>query len=328
MPSKKTSKEVKKSEEALPSDAPDYGVHYEDQQSISIRDFLYHDTRRVGSFLAQFEAYGVLQQVKAIESTAQTNVRKVGLSGGIKVPLVAQGNIGRDETNIDEERDTAEQVFDPLWQNARRFLNYLESHKMINYEIAEARIRQFVLVSGHLIIIDAPMLKNAWDKGAVKNSILRSVKPSKPSDRIEGSPETESVDQEEVQLIIDLLSILPHSTQAQIIGKSPTNRTFRAWCTLSADALVGMSTDLVLKHGSYIEGEWKMLGVLDGLPDYGHDPEMPGKLTDAEEAIKGLAGTAIGKLLAHLSPLTRNLLGRPRGTFGLTPLLIYRNVSP
>jgi hypothetical protein len=88
-----------------------------------------------------------------------------------------------------------------------------------------------------------------------------------------------------------------------------------------------MAADIVLKHGSIVPGKWFMLGVLDGLPDYAANPDRPGELNEGELAVVRLADTVAGKAVAHLAPITRNLLGRPRGTFAMTPLMIFRQVS-
>jgi hypothetical protein len=92
-------------------------------------------------------------------------------------------------------------------------------------------------------------------------------------------------------------------------------------------SLVGLSTDLVLKHGAYVPGKWRMLGVLDARPESEVDPANAGQLNNLEKAVANLAGTPIGRVTAQLSPQVRRLLGRPRLAFGMTPLLIFRGVS-
>lgn len=126
----------------------------------------------------------------------------------------------------------------------------------------------------------------------------------------------------ELAMLVDLLTILPHSTQAQIISER-----YRVWATLNNETNVGMSADIVLKHGSIVPGGWNLLGVLDGYPDYTANPDQPAVLTRLETAVAGLADTLVGKAVAQLAPVTRNLLGRPRGTYAMTPLMIYRDVS-
>lgn len=71
-------------------------------------------------------------------------------------------------TSVDEH-DTAERTCNPLWTRARTLLNYLTYDGMICRDIWEARLGQFVLVKGALIVLDASLLKAAWDKPEIED---------------------------------------------------------------------------------------------------------------------------------------------------------------
>ena len=82
-----------------------------------------------------------------------------------------------------------------------------------------------------------------------------------------------------------------------------------------ADGLSLSPDDLLLKHGFFIAGEWKVLGILDALPDsdnlnidYSFLPEFQ-------------------KTLANYSTIVRPRFGRDPDSFGITPLMIFREVS-
>ena len=55
------------------------GEEPDDPSQDSVYDFLYCDTRRIGSFLAQFDVSGHLQQVTASDSISK------GHKGGIQI---------------------------------------------------------------------------------------------------------------------------------------------------------------------------------------------------------------------------------------------------
>lgn len=117
---------------------------------------------------------------------------------------------------------------------------------------------------------------------------------------------------------------MPHAIQAHLLLDDGNT----VWFTLSQDSLVGQSSDLMLKHGSYVPGQWAVVGVLDAMPqNKPKEGEKPLGLNDAEQAVVKLAETQIGSLTARLSPVARRLLGRPDHTFGVTPLLIFRDVG-
>lgn len=130
MPLNGQKEEQTKSARALESEESVSEPQQEAHPSNSVYDFLYHDARRVASFLAQFGSYGVLSQVKATESSGQAATSRTLLGGGFNVPLVAQGQATVDATTSDDERDTAERTYDPLWTHARTLLNYLNDDGM------------------------------------------------------------------------------------------------------------------------------------------------------------------------------------------------------
>lgn len=271
----------------------------EDPARRSVFDFLFHDARRVGSFLAQFETYGVPSQVKATEGIGSTGTTKTATSGKLSLPALAQGQLSKDVSVADELREATERTYDPLWTNARALLDYLSEQDLLQRDIWEARIGQFVLASGTLVILDLAMLKNAWDKPVIKRKIQQQ--------------------EENAQFLLELLSIMPHSLQASRFGEN-----FGVWCSLPEESLVGQSSDLVLKHGALVPGNWSMLGIVDATPD---PKPGEGEGENMDDVVAREAGSMVGTFAAQLAPMTRDLLGRPRTSFGITPLLIFRQVS-
>jgi hypothetical protein len=147
----------------------------EDRKNNLVFDFLYHDARRIASFLAQFQTYGVLQQVRATESVGRIGSSKATASAGVDVPAIARGGVAIDGTVTDEERDAAERTFDPLWTNARTFLNFLTDREMIVRDLSQARIGQFVLASGSLAAFDLGILKETWKLPAIKEVVVKAA---------------------------------------------------------------------------------------------------------------------------------------------------------
>lgn len=307
------------SAEAQPSDASDSEPPSEVHRSGSVFDFLYHDARRVGSFLAQFEMYGVPAQVRATESAGRTATTRLSGQAGANLLTAVKANAALDLAVADDERDAAERTYDPLWTNARALLDYLFERDLIRRDLWDARVGQFVLASGSLIVLDVAMLKAAWDKPSVKKLVTQGAQVPAAKGHRKGHAAPPS----QAQLLIELLTVLPHSLQAHLLGAD-----YSVWCSLSESSLVGMSSDLVLKHGALVPGEWHILGVLDAQPDViGESEETSAVAAALDAAVAGTAGTAVGTLAAQLAPVVRQLLGRPRPSFGMTPLLIFREVS-
>jgi len=303
----------------------------DEHQSVSVYDFLYHDSRRIGSFLAQFDEAGHLQRVTQSESTAKGTRRSWSLAAGGGVADLAQGNLSVERGPAEAGAESLERVYDPLWSNALTLLDYLETQEMINRDISKARIGQFVLAQGNLSILDLTLIKSMWSLPSIKAQIAQGARGagSPGGNRAERRRASKHPSSDEsltnAQLLTEIMSIMPHAVQAFLTGEGN-----QIWCSLREDSLVVSSSDLFLKHGASVPGSWHALGILDALPDDDAGADEFGKLTGptAEQhmAIQLLLG-GFGAVVEGLGPLVRTLLGRPSRAFGITPLLLFREVS-
>ena len=174
-------------------------------------------------------------------------------------------------------------------------------------------------------MLDVATFKEAWQKPGVKQFVMATVQGNVPATM--GQPKSaQNAAREkakaEAGLLVELLTVLPHLIQVQLFGAN-----FSAWCTLAEASLVGPSSDVVLKHGAYVQGEWSLLGILDADPDVTPEQAEGGTPNQSiDDLVADMIPSGIGKMTAQLAPITRNLLGRPRTSFGVTPLLIFREV--
>ncbi|MGE4188108.1 MAG: hypothetical protein AB7E81_24320 [Hyphomicrobiaceae bacterium] len=295
-----------------------------DPQNDSVYDFLYHDVRRVGSFLAQFDDSGHLQQVIQSERAVKGQRRGWQFKLGGSIALVGSANAEGGRTPAEGGAEASERVYDPLWTNARALLDYLSGANLIQYDTRQAAIGQFVLASGSLIVLDLAMMKQAWDISSIRKGILQSVVQSLQGQQPPGNRHqrravamgtNKNSINTEFEMIMALLSMMPHSIQAQMLGNENV-----IWCTLDEASIVGRSSDLMLKYDTSISGDWYMLGILDAYPNFASTEGL-------NNAIVDLAGTMVGQIAARLGPVAREWLGRPNGAYGMTPLLIFRKVS-
>ena len=303
---------------------------HEGPQNASVYDFLYHDARRIGSFLAQFDDSGHLQQIRQSESAAKSSGQKSAASAGGGVPLVAQGQASHERTAGTEGRESLERVYDPLWSNARTLLDYLEAATLIHRDITNARIGQFVIASGNLSVLNAAMLPKIWESASIRDLAIRSSVNSakdalkalpknpalRPADREKLEKEAIRTAEATSRTALDLLPAFPHSAQCTITGGN-----FSVWSSLSAEGLVSSAADLSLKHGTEIPGTWHLLGILDALPD----KIAPQILIPPNPPNVGLEH--MGKLIKNFSNIGRQILGRSEAAYGVTALLLFREVS-
>ena len=267
----------------------------------SVYDFLYHDPRRIASFLSQFTQYGQPQSLTRSESTAENSSTKNVVAG--KAGLLPLGSFtGSGETAASESANQAlTTTYDPLWQNALALLDYLYQRKLIQRDVAQAKIGQFVLIQGDLDVVDLGTLGRAWGESAFKKLALAASGAGPGSRRGQQRMETEAG--------ISFIKVLPYSIQATLRG------TISVWCCLQSAGMVTPADDLLLKHGVTVQGVWSLLGILDAAPD----AQLPASPSSNVPDLVGLMRT--------LAPPARQLLGRPADHYGVTPLLIFREAG-
>jgi hypothetical protein len=302
-----------------------------EREAVSVFDFLYHDSRRIGSFLAQLDSNGLLTEIRQSDHVAKGRKRGMSLNLGASTPLTGGGNVGFEITPKETGGETMERVYDPYWANARELLDALTDNGLLISDLDLAGIGSLVHVSGALSVIDLGMLKDAWALDAVRRTALaggtaEQVEPLNRQERRAQStqrPKGKETPPTENELTFEFLKILPHSLSAMLNGSHGS-----VWCGLSENYLVGSGSDLVLKHGHRVAGEWNMVGVLDAQPDISG---LGGVLEAADEILNGdgalLFNSLIGNIFRNLAPTFRLMVGRPPNSYGITPLMIFRKVA-
>lgn len=278
----------------------------------SVFDFLYVDSRRVAVFLSQFGQFGHLTQI--IKSA--TDSSKAG--GGFDVKVA---KMDTSETAT----ESIQKQFDAQWVAPLAFLDEANKRGMIVRHLAQARIGQLVLDSGTLSVTDLSIVKEMWKLPAIRSMILQGAETAIQTSTLpraerrrneKHNTETATTEPSPVDAGIELISILPHSIQARLVGDSG-----QIWCNLRDDGIIVSSSDLLLKHGVNIAGKWNIIGILDAFPD----DALPE--TTNVSVTQGAIIPLVALFEAGIVPFTRALLGRPASSYGMTPILIFREVG-
>lgn len=298
----------------------------DEAEADSVFDFLYHDSRRIASFLSQFDENGLLTGLTQGEGVTKGARRGKRIGIGAQAPILGGGNLEFEIGPGEAGSQTMERVYDPFWTHARLFLDVLTERNMIQRDITSARMGQFVLITGSLIVADMAPFRDLWKSDLVKRYIIESTKSDddelpaeqnrqqkRRAERGKAVPAAPT----EADLVLEMLPYLPHSSHIHIVTSE-----YAAWGTADADNLTGSFADLALKHGAKIAGEWSALGILDGMPF-----ETEQLISPLEQVRVGMTTENIAKLPLELAPHIRQLLGRPLLSYGITPLLIFREVS-
>lgn len=287
-----------------------------DEDEDSVFDFIYVDFERIATLSAQFNNMGSLVELLEAEGAERRSSKgdQLRTSGSA---LVAKGEVGVSSGTDSAHGKLSEKSYDPRWINALNLLDELEERKLLNRNIEHAGVGDVVLVQGGLKIRNFSTLKDIWRKpsmeahmrlGEDQNSGNRKERRRAAKQRGASPSEPSGLD-----TFLDLVEVLPHTVQMVLTSDK------QIWGIVREEGLIGSSSDFVLKFGGEIPGAWVAVGILDALPDRVVPPDEVIQTTKVDEISDAF--------LAHLEPLTRQLLGRPGKAYGITPLLVFREIG-
>jgi hypothetical protein len=299
------------------------------QKRDSVFDFL-SDAQRIGSFLAQFDDAGHLQQITESETAGKHTRRgfKVSVGGGATVlGTGGSGNLGFERGPAEHGSEQTQRVYDPLWTNALTLLDYLETENLICRDVTAGHLGQFVLASGALSVLNASLLPKIWESTHIRNSAIttavngqKAIWNANPTNKALPTRERNTAEKAFLKLAennsraaMDILPSFPHSAQCTVAGKD-----FSVWSSLATEGMVGTVADLSLKHGTDVPGVWHLLGILDAQPS-----PIPAQINTPYTGVP----THFETMIRNFSNLARTALGRPPEAYGVTALLLFRQVS-
>lgn len=281
------------------------------EKADSVYDFLYFDLPRIQIFNSQFDQYGHLTELTRSVQTTDT------VGGTLDVKVVKSDTSASQQTGVSKKYEA--QFVAPL-----SFLDHAKG--LIVRDINKAGIGQFVLATGSLRILDLMMLKEAWELTSVKKLVLHGAQVASQNnnpnqsrqERRANQRRSENVDAASagVNFMFDMLRIMPHGFQGQLDAG-----TSQIWSPMRAEGFITPPRDLLLNHGIDVSGLWNIVGILDATPT--HD----GQLLAAPAAPGPDSTSLVGNVALSIQPMARQILGRPKGAYGVTPLLIFREVG-
>jgi hypothetical protein len=291
----------------------------EAEKAHSVFDFIYVDRDRISLLISQLNDLGEMTAISEGKEAGRSSEKSDEFKGkGSAIFASGSGAIGS-KTSAHHER-SIERTYDSRWVNALNFLDEAQHKNLINRDIASARIGEVVLVTGPLRIRDFGSLREIWNKPSMRKSIEAGAVEDQATNRQQrrraaknNGDNKKNKSPTDLDMFFDLVEVLPHTTQAMV------GDDYVAWGLLKSEGLLGSSSDFALKFGGSIPGDWAMIGLLEALPG---GSDLPLDILETTQLDQ--VGDA---LFMHLEPLTRQFLGRPSNAYGVTPLIILREVT-
>jgi len=258
-------------------------------ESAGIYDFLYVDRARISSLYAQLFPQGILTSVKTTAQQNFSDERDVG--SDIKVLKAGAKSTEGGSEGI-------EHLFDASWSIPLEVLARLRNLSLVHESLKDIGLGSVVLTNCYLRLIDFASMDKLWE--AAMRTFLASSEAS-----------AQQVPLEVIPSIVEALRAMPQIVHAHFL----TNDAI-LWSSLQPSGLTIPISDLTLKYGGTVSGKWNLLYILDAWADKGEPPDVS----------LWSAGTMMDAVLTAMHGL-RNMMGRPAGWIGITPLMIYRDVA-
>jgi hypothetical protein len=283
----------------------------------SVFDILYADTRRLSSLLSQFSDDGLVTEV--VRGAEEATSTQIGIS--VKVVKADGTELGKSSVLT---------KIDPQWLLPLLFLD--AAQQMIQRDIEAAPIGSLVLSQGKLIVTDLAMLKEMWKSETARQYMLQKAVVDEEAGlnrqaRRAAGKKGHGKEVTDAELAFELLPLLPHSPQINIIDGDRT-----VWASVDERYMNGSASDVMLKHGVKVAGSWSMVSILDARPFEMRDDEdeyddHDDILSFSERLAIGMMTDNLWKVANELAAPARQALGRPLLSYGVTPLIIFREIE-
>jgi hypothetical protein len=275
------------------------------EKSDSVFDFLFVDNRRIGLYLSQFSEFGNLTNL--VESVGTTDATQV------------RGSVGASSTHIGGQADSTlhsgvQRHYDTQWVAPLSFLEEIQDRKMLKRSLGDAHTGDLVILSGSLTLANLRVFERTLQMG---EGLLPLSTPT--GNRAERRRQTTQPANNAASMAA-ATGIRFLATLEQPIFMLFVAGTDGLWATIDPTCVVGSASDLHLKHGTTIEGKWHLVGILDCLPSVGPIAPISRRVVGDKDNTFGEA--LIGMLQEH-----RLLMGRPSDCYGITPLIIMREIG-
>jgi hypothetical protein len=277
----------------------------------SVLDVLYADTRRVSALLSQFGTDGVLTEFTRLTEAGSEADRALDLK---VVKLGTKEN----------DRSATTRRFDPQWLIP--FLLLDKASDQIHRDVTSAPIGSLAMVKGRLVVTDPMLLKELWKSPVMRKNLLAessktaTLPPHATSAEKAAARAAAAESKAQAESLFEILPMLPHSPQLSVLTEDEV-----VWSTIDQSYLVGTVSDLILKHGDRVAGEWSMVGVLDARPV--SEDDNWGVLSAYDKMRLGYMQDSIWKAALDIGPAVKMALGRPLTSYGMTPLIVFREVA-
>lgn len=270
------------------------------QSTDSLFDYFYVDKERVNALTAQLFPSGVLNGVKQTSGESEKDLKEIKAG----LPIIGA------KTNASESwTRSQERFFDSSWSLPLNLLDKLFEAGKMKSNLIDAKLGDIVLIKGMMKVFDAQMVHLCMP--IVKKIKINELKNEKNAS-LKTKLKKELSDLENAE---ELMKILPENTHIDFADSCG----HCSWMSVDPLNLTTTLSDISLKYGHFIPGEWNILCIVDAYAD--------DSKTDNPSAPYPSISNDLKAAIEPMLVMMRSMMGRPEGSFGVTPLIIFRSLA-
>ncbi len=265
------------------------------ERAASVYDFIYVDHDRIGLLLSQLSDDGLLTEiVKQSEAGDDSD-------WGVDIKLVRASSKQTGKRSLSRR-------FNTRWLLPLLLLDKIKD-RLVSPE--ELRVGSLIKANGVLTLLNTELLQQLYKSDHLRNV---TIKRAKAAQKAEGN----QFDLDSAKVELEAMTAMDQHVQMHMFRGDD----FRLWSTLAGNSLVTPASELSMKHGNIIAGNWTVIGILDALP---WDPESAAD-TQAR-LLNRFSGQNFLKEAIQINDGIKAAYGRASDTVGVTTLAIFREIG-
>ena len=291
----------------------------------SIYDFIYLDLPKIRSYMAQMRGGVNVEYTKSSGTDINNNnlfsVTAKG-EGGVEVPFLASGNGGiegtgewANGTNSSNSRSTTQNLEDIL---PRDMINALIDESLVHKSLAGDYLGKLVLIKGKILFLDYKQLCSV-----ATPTLEFYLKFIASAEERKQQKQDKSMDR--VKELMKVIEGYPIQLQAYLQTTSPIGSDNHVWMSLEQSNLNNNHFDTAFKYNICSEEDFYVLGVFDAQPDDQVDSQMAEKIDSFSKKLRGF--NDVNDFLLSILSMYREIAGRPKDCYGVTPVAIFRQLE-
>ena len=258
----------------------------QDEHLESLFDILYADEGRLKSFYTQVFS-GSLKQVTTQSHTEDTHRKDLSVG-----PASLRGSKSGGTSSSEQIKE----VYVPGDLVHIDVLSKLRERGYLKSRLDNVQAGNLVsLENVNISIIDASNLHEFMNAIPIK-------------DIIPGTKHERREQEKDLKLVQRLINALYKMMPLGIQVRCRTGSGQKMWGTLENHCLRERPTTLSLKHGSHLQGRWRIIGIVDAVPS---DHQMES------------SGNIVHDSLGDFQNVMRDQLGRSSDEYGILPIFIF-----